>query len=970
MSFTLGAVGAVTTTTNSKPAPKQAPSSAGSLAAPSSKLSITTRPTVGATKPRSAKYPVPKAPITSAGSTNPKIPSPVLGAKKMTSPKSTAGGRLPGLKSGNSSVGGRVKPGDLARAGKRKPGDVARARILELGVLYTLEKKLSKPYRDRVKRRDIEEEAGVMVMRDQRRGGGGAGEGSGVFTAAVGGGGVAMGNKWRRRRRSDSSDYSSSDEGYTTDRKPTQIGDTGGMSRNVAFSQMDKMDITKATNTACYGDSGRAPTFISAISRGLSYFERVMSKEADGSILGLAGEEQKSLNLNWYSFWENIRNNFTRTDLERLMINHWEHLRRNQSKLSYYNTVKTTYGYEEYLNLRRANRCEISKLRLSAHDLRVETSRYSNQQTPNDGRFCCDGQAKQLLDQLPLAEPLIENEQHVLYECPTYGEMRQTLPDHLLSAITSGEAAVIYTERNGNALNSSQHTTCRTVMSKEADGSILGLAGEEQKSLNLNWYSFWENIRNNFTRTDLERLMINHWEHLRRNQSKLSYYNTVKTTYGYEEYLNLRRANRCEISKLRLSAHDLRVETSPPDTQTNKHQTTAASVAMDKQNSCSISCHSRNHSSKMNNMSYTSAPLTAKCGKLSRTTCSRPSQAGKQQLFTPKGTLYGTCPRSSAQSYVNYSWLGCVWVSMFPASACVETSAAAVCVLRRKSIGFAAGQARGSCADLAVAGPICVFSPTVQDGTAMMFWLFSYVPERVDDVRETVRSWMAENSGTHPTHALPTRMPPKGRPGGAKMGGKMVPGGKTTGGGGGRPGARAGGAKGGSLSGGRHGVGSGVKTNTNMKTGQGSLQYGHHIRSVQAKSPAVARRNAGANTLLVAGAALIAVSPKMNRRGIPDQNKENVIPAVSPKLGTRHTAAGVPQTHSDKLGHPDSGFSDKLGHPLKELGSNQNHHVVQDIQRPEIQISKPSKKQYPLYSEPDKKGSGFVAWFRFGKKKR
>eukprot|EP00116_Pleurobrachia_bachei_P009172 sb/3469434/ len=230
-------------------------------------------------------------------------------------------------------------------------------------------------------------------------------------------------------------------------------------------------------------------------------------------------------------------------------------------------------------------------------------------------------------------------------------------------------------------------------------------------------------------------------------------------------------------------------------------------------------------------------------------------------------------------------------------------------------------------------------------------------------------------------------MPPKGRPGGAKMGGKMVPGGKTTGGGGGRmmggkraaakpgaggarPGARAGGSKGGSLSGGRHGVGSGVKTNAGMKTGQGSLQYGHHIRSVQAKSPAVARRNAGANTLLVAGAALIAVSPKMNRRGIPDQNKENKIPAVSPKLGPRHT--GVSQTHSDKLGLLSSG--EKLGHPLKELGpvSNNNHHVVQDIQRPEIQISKPSKKQYPLYSEPDKKekGSGFVAWFRFGKKKR
>ena len=83
----------------------------------------------------------------------------------------------------------------------------------------------------------------------------------------------------------------------------------------------------------------------------------------------------------------------------------------------------------------------------------LQTSRYSNHQAPNYCRFCCDGQARQLLDQLPFAEPVIENEHHVLSECPTYDDLRQALPDHLLSAIASGETAYIYTERNGNALN-------------------------------------------------------------------------------------------------------------------------------------------------------------------------------------------------------------------------------------------------------------------------------------------------------------------------------------------------------------------------------------------------------------------------------------------------------------------------------------------------------------------------------------
>ena len=62
---------------------------------------------------------------------------------------------------------------------------------------------------------------------------------------------------------------------------------------------------------------------------------------------------------------------------------------------------------------------------------------------------------------------------------------------------------------------------------------------------------------------------------------------------------------------------------------------------------------------------------------------------------------------------------------MFPESACVETSIAAACVPRRKSIGFAEGQACGILAGLAVAGFICVFFQyTVQDGTAIVLALF------------------------------------------------------------------------------------------------------------------------------------------------------------------------------------------------------------------------------------------------------
>ena len=219
----------------------------------------------------------------------------------------------------------------------------------------------------------------------------------------------------------------------------------------------------KATNTACYGETGRAPTFIAIISQGISYFDRVMAKTSEpDSILGLAANEQKQLNLNWFSFWENIKNNFPRGDLERLMLYHWEHLRQNQSKLTYYNTVKHAYGYEEYLDLRRIERSEISKLRVSAHDLRVETSRYTKQDTPKYCRFCCDENAKQLLDHLPFAEPLLENERHVLTVCEAYDEVRQSIPENLRSAISSEDHATIFSESNGYILNKFLKS-CRTI---------------------------------------------------------------------------------------------------------------------------------------------------------------------------------------------------------------------------------------------------------------------------------------------------------------------------------------------------------------------------------------------------------------------------------------------------------------------------------------------------------------------------
>ena len=103
----------------------------------------------------------------------------------------------------------------------------------------------------------------------------------------------------------------------------------------------------KTTNTACYGETGRAPISITVLNQALHYFARVMSKCGDEkSLLGLAAKEQKSLQLDWYTFWNKLHTDTgpARQSMELQMVTFWESLRHEQSKMSFYNSVKPNYA--------------------------------------------------------------------------------------------------------------------------------------------------------------------------------------------------------------------------------------------------------------------------------------------------------------------------------------------------------------------------------------------------------------------------------------------------------------------------------------------------------------------------------------------------------------------------------------------------------------------------------------------------
>lgn len=206
----------------------------------------------------------------------------------------------------------------------------------------------------------------------------------------------------------------------------------------------------KATNSACLGETGRVPLSIAVLQQANNYFSRVMSKLNDSeSLLGLAAKEQKDLRLDWFNFWSNAK---TREAMDQHMVSHWEALRRTQSKLSFFNSVKRSYEFEDYLALRRADRKEVTKLRISAHDLRVETSRYCLG-IPTSCRFCCDDNERQLLDNLPFSDPIKETEEHVIAHCGTYTTFRDKLPASLLSAINNRDFISLFSKPHCKQLN-------------------------------------------------------------------------------------------------------------------------------------------------------------------------------------------------------------------------------------------------------------------------------------------------------------------------------------------------------------------------------------------------------------------------------------------------------------------------------------------------------------------------------------
>lgn len=204
----------------------------------------------------------------------------------------------------------------------------------------------------------------------------------------------------------------------------------------------------KSSNLAVKQELGIFPLYMKVFKMMFKYYTRltklVSSKNntANNSLLKNAFIEDCNLTNSGAKSWsrsiQNIQNHFKITDLNispklfenQLKAFHTEEINKqieaikvNQTgKLSFYSTIlKTTniIQIQNYLTLPISKdlRLHLSRLRISAHQLYIETGRYCKPPIPRENRYCYS------------CKNLIEDESHFLLICPEYTKFREKYED-------------------------------------------------------------------------------------------------------------------------------------------------------------------------------------------------------------------------------------------------------------------------------------------------------------------------------------------------------------------------------------------------------------------------------------------------------------------------------------------------------------------------------------------------------------
>ena len=232
---------------------------------------------------------------------------------------------------------------------------------------------------------------------------------------------------------------------------------------HLAFLKWSLGVSRKTSNSPMWGDTGRYPLGIELSKQVFNYFERLKQLDIDdsASLVRHAFCEQRDLNLSWYASLSSAINHQLangrghlypsqlRNQLRKKFVVWWQQERQLNCKLSFYNSIKDEFGTECYLKiwLSRSETRRVAQIRSSSHQLRVETGRYGHLRQEIANRtcqHCCSDDEVYLLSQLPFFDPIIEDEQHFIFACPLYNDVKKHVKRMTMDIISNGETKQLF----------------------------------------------------------------------------------------------------------------------------------------------------------------------------------------------------------------------------------------------------------------------------------------------------------------------------------------------------------------------------------------------------------------------------------------------------------------------------------------------------------------------------------------------
>lgn len=216
----------------------------------------------------------------------------------------------------------------------------------------------------------------------------------------------------------------------------------------------------KASRLAVLGELGRYPMFIRAISHALKYEWHVTNNVEKSSLVFLAVQEMKTMSdvdNGWYTRIKKIKEFFNipnfsshakpdfvgkkiKNIMESQFSNWWKKEVSfskigedgiNHNKLRFYTTLKSSFTIEPYVQsvINRNQRNWITRLRISAHTLRIEQGRYTVPVTPINERICkyCECDIDNRDPRTNNRDPYIDDETHFLLNCDVFDIKRSCL---------------------------------------------------------------------------------------------------------------------------------------------------------------------------------------------------------------------------------------------------------------------------------------------------------------------------------------------------------------------------------------------------------------------------------------------------------------------------------------------------------------------------------------------------------------